>query len=154
MAQKDEILARELGKLGAMHIAVSSGAQFVARQLADDIFEITLELAAPPDSVLQTACTILEQHGTIIEDAKEPSDLPGLQAIIGAGFFNLNPTLVSVEVAPLTAGATRVMVRGTAKEGLIKQHAGEQAARRVADMLVGMWSSGPDKGDRSESHSG
>ena len=55
--------------------------------------------------------------------------------IVGAGAGNLNPAVVTVTIRAAGQGSTLV-VRGAAKEGLIKQHAGGKAARRVAEALA------------------
>ena len=58
-----------------------------------------------------------------------------MAAVVGSGLLNLNPAVVTVAVVPLAEDRTRATVTGTAKEGLIKQHAGEKAARRIAEQL-------------------
>lgn len=65
-----------------------------------------------------------------------------LVSIVGSGAFSMNPAVVMVTVSGATGGSL-VTVRGAAKEGLIKQRAGEKAARRIADAIT----QGPDSGD-------
>jgi hypothetical protein len=45
----------------------------------------------------------------------------------------LNPAVVSVAIRAADDGSSKLVVRGAAKEGLIRQRAGEAAARRVAE---------------------
>jgi hypothetical protein len=45
------------------------------------------------------------------------------------------PAVVTVTVCPSEYGS-RLVVRGAAKESLIKQRAGEAAAKRIADALA------------------
>ncbi len=47
----------------------------------------------------------------------------------------MNPTFVRLQVVPMSETSARVVVHGTAKEGLIKQRAGEKATRRIASLL-------------------
>lgn len=143
--REDDILAREISKFGALGGGLGSGvggalggamgAGLVAKHLPNNALQLTLEIAAPARDVLETAFNILREQGKITEDAEAPSELPTITALVGAGFFNLNPTLVSVQVAPISATLTKVSIHGTAKEGLIKQHAGEKATKRIADLL-------------------
>jgi hypothetical protein len=132
--REDEILAREISKFGG-NLGGVVGSYLVAKHLPNNTLQLTLEIAAPARDVLETAFNILREQGKITNDAKTPSELPTITALVGAGFFNLNPALVSVQVAPISATLTKVSIHGKAKEGLIKQHAGEKAAKRIADML-------------------
>ena len=47
----------------------------------------------------------------------------------------MNPAVVTVTIFQADNGS-RLLIRGAAKEGLIKQRAGEVAARRVAAALT------------------
>ena len=58
-----------------------------------------------------------------------------MRAMVGAGVMNLNPALLTVTMTSMAGGRTTVHIRGAAKEGWIKQRAGEKAARRLAAML-------------------
>jgi hypothetical protein len=49
--------------------------------------------------------------------------------------MNLNPAVVTVRMSSAADGGTIVHIRGAAKEGLIKQHAGEKAAKRLEALL-------------------
>ncbi len=143
--KEDAILARELGKLGALGGALAGGlggalgggigAGLVARMLPNDTLGLDVEVGATPDHALKTSFRILRQEGRAIEGTEPPSDLPTLYAIIGSGIGNLNPALVRVEITPVSEDRTKISIRGTAKEGLIKQRAGEKAARRIAALL-------------------
>jgi hypothetical protein len=58
-----------------------------------------------------------------------------MRALLGSGFLNLNPALVTIIVSRRDEMTTEVTIRGVAKEGLIKQRAGQKAAERVAAAL-------------------
>jgi hypothetical protein len=49
--------------------------------------------------------------------------------------MNLNPAVVTVTITSASGGGTSVHIRGAAKEGLIKQRAGQKAAERLAALL-------------------
>lgn len=51
--------------------------------------------------------------------------------VVKAGWRNLNPAVITVTITPGEFG-DQVQIRGAAAEGLIKQRAGEAAAKRVA----------------------
>jgi hypothetical protein len=52
-----------------------------------------------------------------------------------SGFLNLNPCIVAVEIVPKTDKETTAIIRGGAKEGLIKQRTAEKAVRRVIEAI-------------------
>jgi hypothetical protein len=49
--------------------------------------------------------------------------------------MNLNPAVVTVSMSSAADGGTVLHIRGAAKEGLIKQHAGEKAAKRLESLI-------------------
>lgn len=67
------------------------------------------------------------------------SDDPELRDAIcfvtGSGRFRLNPELVCVWISGTESGNSTCSIRAAAKEGLIKQRGGEQAAREVEAKL-------------------
>jgi hypothetical protein len=131
-------LADELGKLAARSADRKLGTgvvRWAARKLPSDAFQTEIEVAAPPDAVLRRAFDVLHELGRIRDDVVHESEAPAVCAVVGSGFLRLNPALVTVEVSAQEEGRVRVLVSGVAKEGLIKQHAGEKAARRVAERL-------------------
>ena len=77
---------------------------------------------------------LLAEVGTPIELA-DATSAGGASAIVGSGVMRLNPAVVTVWIAERAGGGSRVRVRGIAKEGLIKQRGGEQAAREVATAI-------------------
>jgi hypothetical protein len=126
---EDKILAREIGKLGG------PGGNLAARWLPNNVLELTLETSNSPEKALQTAFTVLRQAGRIIEDRRGDTKEPKVWAVVGSGFWNMNPALVKVRVVSAAEGMTQLAISGTAKEGLIKQHAGDKAAKRIANLL-------------------
>jgi hypothetical protein len=138
----DEILGRELAKLASKAGKVEAGAgvvRWVARKMPTDAFNVVLHCDATAEDVLRTAADLLQAEGRIQDHAGMPSGAPAVAAVVGSGFLGLNPALVTVEVIPEDGNRVAVNVTGVAKEGLIKQHAGEKVARRIAGRLQEMF---------------
>jgi hypothetical protein len=78
---------------------------------------------------------------TLLSNAKRlvrvhPYDTEGAtSAVVRSGGLGLNPALLTVWVSAVSSTATRIRVRGEAKEGLIKQRGGEQALREAVSAL-------------------
>ena len=121
-AVESKILARELGRLGGV------GAKWVARFLPSVHFETTLDIPASPEDAREAGLSVLREIG------RADPELPALSVICGSGHLNLNPTVVSLVIAPFERGA-RVSVRGIAKEGLVKQDSARKAVEKVRDLL-------------------
>jgi hypothetical protein len=82
---------------------------------------------------------ILSDEGEVMKGGFVDENREGVRAVVDAGALNMNPTVVRVQARPLTAEVSRVRVRTVAKEGLIKQRAGQQAAARIRDHLTGVF---------------
>lgn len=138
----NEILAAELQKLAekttkavAKEDTGSAVVGWVAKKLPDDAFQLTLQTPTDPAAALRTAHAVLEEKGCLCDDLNVPPDVATVAAVVGSGFLGFNPAVVTVQVIPCDDGSTELVVTGAAKEGLIKQHAGEKAARAVAEHL-------------------
>ena len=140
----DDILAGELARLVRGPLAgFLTG--LVARRMPNNIGEVSVTAPAPAADVLRLACAYFSVHGRVLEvDATEAT------GVIGGGSLNLNPVHVAVQVEQSQQvelsqqveqseqseiHATTFMVRATAREGLIKQHAGEKSAALVAEYI-------------------
>ena len=136
----DEVLAAELKKLAVRTTKKEAGAgvvSWVANKLPTDAFRVELHVKADAGAVLRTAFDVLQAEGSIRDDIALESDNPTVSAVIGSGFLRLNPALVTVEVVPSGDKTTSVVIVGMAKEGLIKQHGGQKAVERIAELLRG-----------------
>jgi len=120
---EDELLA------GALGVAVSG-------RLRKSVLEVDLTLAMPPAAAAERARQVLGELGRElgVRDAGETADSQ-VVGIVGAGVGDLNPVVVTVTIRAAGQGS-KLVVRGAAKEGLIRQHAGGKAARRVAEALA------------------
>ena len=111
------------------------GARLAARLLPENIHEIDLVLALPPDDALAMARLVLASLGEPVDDNRLAPDEYELRAVLGSGALNVNPAVVTLRLVATSWASTRIRVRGVAKEGLIPQRAGRQAAERVAAAL-------------------
>jgi hypothetical protein len=129
---EDELLAEALGGVAGGRRGVES----VARRMRKNVAEVDVVLDVPSAAAADRARKVLSEMGRVIgsEGTAEPSG-QRVTGIVGAGVANLNPTVVTVTIRATEAGS-EIVVRGAAKEGLIKQRAGEAAAKRVAAALA------------------
>ena len=142
---EDQILQRELAKLGALGGFVGGfvpgaiggylGAKFSAKFLPTETFSETLEVQAPAAEALDLCYRLFEKLGRITADAAEPSQLPQLCAIVGSGALQMNPTILAVTVNPISETASAIVITGAAKEGLIKQHSAKKAVMRFHESI-------------------
>ena len=108
------------------------GAETGARRLRKDVFEVDLVVNMSPAVAADRAREVISELGDVL-DLESSGEEPGTQVvgIVGSGAANLNPAVVTVTIRASAEGS-RLVIRGAAKEGLIKQRAGERAAKRVA----------------------
>ena len=132
----DRILARELGSLGGF------GAALVARLLPLDIGSASLDVELPPSKAAHAVERVLAEFGTPISCAA-PELRDARCVIVGSGYMRLNPAIVCVWITSATAGGSSILVRGAAKEGLVKQRGGQQAARDIEERLRNAFASPP-----------
>jgi hypothetical protein len=153
---EDEILAAELGKIGAtggrMGAVISgllglqgnsaasalgggAGAKWVGRRLPKNTCEIETFVAGPLNETYVRVASLLAALGRIVAETAPANGTGVVRAVFGAGAMNLNPAVVTVTMTATGQDTTALRIRGVAKEGLIKQRAGEKAAMRVAAHL-------------------
>src|SRR6187431_2947345 len=126
MEDTDKILQEELGNIGDEWggIGAGIGATWAAGRLPNNAFAASVELDLSTARALAELEDAARRLGRVI--GRDVSDSgASLKFVIGAGFWNLNPAVVDVHISSLDDGRCRVVITGTAKEGLIKQRAGE-----------------------------
>lgn len=143
--EEEEILVNRLGWLGwrsgwrGSGLPGASGgrlgAGLAARLLPEDVHEIELVLALPPEEALALAGWVLSSLGEPVDETRLAGDKHELRAVVGSGAENLNLALVTLQLVATTSASTTIRVRGVAMEGLIRQRAGRKAAERVAARL-------------------
>jgi len=145
-SQQDDILARELGKVGSLGgkigggtagaIGGSMGASFAARFLPTEQFQQQMTVPQGVSTVLAKLASFLANEGRIANDSEAgTSQYPKISAVLGAGFLKMNPTLVHVEVIGVNNDSCTILVSGAAKEGLIKQRSAQKAVTRIVEFL-------------------
>lgn len=134
MAENDnQILADEIAHLGTSAVAQFL-TRFVAKLLPSETYEVSLETAVQPASVVDVAMRILCAEGSFLR-AVENAGTVQVKGLVGAGALKMNPTIISISITALPHSPTGITIQGKAKEGLIKQHTAEKAAQRVAHLL-------------------
>ena len=146
----DDLLAQELGKIGELGgkiggalsgagklsgTAASLGVQAVAKFLPTETFSKQLPLNVPADKALSLGFFVLSKLGELQKKGTEDAPYPFLKAVVKAGFFNMNPSVVYFEILQGNSLSCTVTVTGAAKEGLIKQKTAEKAVQRVMTRL-------------------
>ena len=96
----------------------------------------TVDVPEDPDLVRSAAAAVIAETGSVIDDPNRAED-GSVWGLVASGAMNLTTALVRVQVDPNPAGGSRVTIRGTGREGLIKQRIGAKAADRIAARLAG-----------------
>lgn len=109
-----------------------------ARFLKNDICEFDRELALTFDLAVERVRAVLADlsRGANPELVDAGTDRVTLRVLTGGGALNLNPVVVTVNATRSGERLTSVHVRAIAKEGLIKQRAGQKTAEQVAARLA------------------
>ena len=128
--EENDLLVAGIGALGdRTNRRAGQGVRRLAGRMRADIFETVVELRPPLTTATDLVAQTLDALGTRVADTR---------AMILAGAMDMNPTVVTVTLSE-DAGKVIAVVRGVAKEGLIRQRAGEKAAHLVAERLAATW---------------
>jgi len=129
---EDKLLAEALGR-------INRGGKIASRFLKNDISEFDSELRLAFDLALERVRTVLVElspgAGPELEEAG--TDRVTFRVLTGGGALNMNPVVVTVDAIRSGERTTALHVRAIAKEGLIKQHASQKTAERIAALLNG-----------------
>lgn len=128
-----KILASRLGRLARPG---SLGPWLVSRFLADNIGHAAFRVAQPPEAVRKKIQSLMESRGELLDPQEAQAAPDALVAVVGAGQMALNPTVVTVLVKGGEDGSSDVNVHAVAKEGWVKQRAGEEVARWIQAQLT------------------
>jgi hypothetical protein len=112
----------------------AAGGRFGARFLKPKTAETIVEVPCDPDTARGRARVVIARSGGVIKDPTE-SDDGSVWGIVGSGAKDMVPALVRVQAEAAGSGKSRVHVRATGKEGLIKQRIGAKAADRIAEAI-------------------
>jgi hypothetical protein len=118
MLSDNEILARELAKLGSLGgrfgagslagLGGSFGAKFAAKFLPTETKSERLAIKATPERAIQLGFSALTRFGRLEGEESDGSAYPLLKAVVGSGFLNMNPAVVFLEILE---GGHRTRVR-------------------------------------------
>ena len=141
--QQDDMLARELGKVGSLGGAISGGAaggslgaSLAARLLPSEQYQQQVSISRDVATTLAQLASFLANEGRVASGSETgTSRYPKISGVLGSGFLKMNPTLVHVEVIGVENGSCLLLVSGIAKEGLIKQRSAQKAVSRILKFL-------------------
>jgi hypothetical protein len=144
MTDVEKLLEDELGKVGAAGGALGgglfgaigggTGARFGARLIGNDRYEVTADVHMGIAQAVTLFTSAALRTGRVVSGATGEGT-KSITAIVAAGFLKMNPAVVQIELTDGGADRSRLVIRGTAKEGLIKQRAGEGAVKRLLDAV-------------------
>jgi hypothetical protein len=150
---KDQILARELGKVGAIGggaggvigggivagtagaLGGASGAWITSHFLPTESYSRDYLIPCDAGRALAVIVNALAGLGRLQDSSEINSPNPTIEAVIGSGFMKMNPCVLTVEIVSHSGNNTSAVIRGAAKEGLIKQHTAEKAVTRVIEAI-------------------
>lgn len=135
---EDEILADELAALASVSGGGGGLTRWVAKLMRKNVHEINLVVPLPFEDAVEYVAEMLEQAGRAVAPAPvEPDeDQWTIRFVAGGGYGGMNPVVVTARVTKGGESSSEVRLRAAAKEGLIKQRAGEQTATRLAALLA------------------
>ncbi|WP_033306939.1 hypothetical protein RFN58_04290 [Streptomyces iakyrus] len=131
---EDEILAEELADLAARGGRLT---RLVAQLMRKNVHEIDLEMPLPFDDAVRRVANVLGLAGRAVGPMHvEPCvDQKTIRVVTRGGALGMNPVVVTALVTNCGMGSSKVRLRAAAKEGLIKQRAGEKTATQLAGWL-------------------
>ena len=111
-----------------------TGGRFGVRLLKAQTAEATVEAPRDSNAIRELAERAIAESGQVIEDPNTAGD-GSVWGIVRSGTWNMMPALVRVEIEVANGDQTRVRIRASGKEGLIKQGIGAKAADRIAEAI-------------------
>ncbi|SBT94055.1 hypothetical protein GA0115233_10781 [Streptomyces sp. DI166] len=133
---EDRILADGLAALGAASGGGGRLVRAVARRLKKNVHEIELLVPLPFHEAVERVFGVIGGIGRAVEPMPVgTAEERTVRVVTGGGVGGLNPVVVTARVLKADGTASRVRLRAAAKEGLIKQRAGEKTAVIVAARL-------------------
>ncbi|MGA5638151.1 hypothetical protein [Streptomyces sp. CS081A] len=134
---EDRILAEELAALGAVGGGSGRLVRAVARLMRKNVHEIGLLAPLPFDEAVKRVSDVLGKTGRAVGTAPTGSgeNEATIRVVTGGGAGGLNPVVVTARVLKTDGAGSEIRLRAAAKEGLIRQRAGEKTAVRLAARL-------------------
>ncbi|MFC7930325.1 hypothetical protein [Streptomyces cinereoruber] len=128
---EDRILAEELAALGAMGGGSGRLVRAVAKLMGKNVHEIGLFAPLPFADAVKRVSDVLGKTGRTVETGNEAT----IRVVTGGGAGGLNPVVVTARVLKIDGTGSEIRLRAAAKEGLIRQRAGEKTAVLLAARL-------------------
>ncbi|MER6476912.1 hypothetical protein ACFFSH_34125 [Streptomyces filamentosus] len=133
---EDQILAEELAALGAVGGGSGRLVQVVAKLMKKNVHEVDLLVPLPFDDAVKRVSGVLGRAGRVVETVPVClGEDETIRIVTGGGAGGLNPVVVTARVLKADENSSKVWLRAAAKEGLIRQRAGEKSAVRLAAQL-------------------
>jgi hypothetical protein len=135
---EDQILAEELAALGATVGGSGRLVRVVAKMMGKNVHEIDLLVPLPFDDAVRRVSGVLRGTGRAVATVSAGSDEDDetIRVVVGGGAGGLNPVVVTARVLKADQDSSEIWLRAAAKEGLIRQRAGEKTAVRLAALLA------------------
>ncbi|MEV0963396.1 hypothetical protein AB0J25_12530 [Streptomyces sp. NPDC049910] len=133
---EDRILADGLAALGAVGGGGGRLVRMAAKLMRKDVHEVGLRVPLPFDEVVQRVSGVLGRAGRAVGTVPVGSaEDVTIRVVAGGGAAGLNPVVVTARVLKADEDSSEILLRAVAKEGLIRQRAGEKTAVRLAARL-------------------
>ncbi|MFJ7779230.1 hypothetical protein [Streptomyces yangpuensis] len=133
---EDQILAEELAALGAVGGGSGRLVRVVAKLMRKNVHEVDLLVPLPFDDAVKRVSGVLGKAGRAVETVSLGSgEDETIRVVASGGVGGLNPVVVTARVLKADGSSSEVWLRAAAKEGLIRQRAGEKTAVRLAAQL-------------------
>jgi hypothetical protein len=123
----ENILLDEFIRLGG------SGARSAAARLKNDEGDREVVLPLSMAEAFERVEGFFTQNGVLVKDVVGVRN-DAIKGLIGCGRAGMNPALVNAVLSG-EDGCVKVVIHAIAKEGLIKQESGQEAARVLAEYL-------------------
>lgn len=130
---EDELLVRALGTSGG-----SAVVRLVSKRLKKNVGEVDVVLPTEREAAFEQVRTVLTSVGDEVDPpaVQDGDQGPIVRVVARGGTGGLNPVVVTAAVTSAEPERTRLHVRAAAKEGLIKQRAGEKLVERIQGLLA------------------
>jgi hypothetical protein len=134
---EDQILADELARLGAVGGGGGRLVRLVATLMRKNVHEIDMVIPLPFNDTVKRVSGVLNPIGRAVEAMQvgHGRNEETIRIVASGGAGGMNPVVVTALVRHGGENSTEVRIRAAAKEGLIKQRAGEKTAIRVEALL-------------------
>ena len=113
----------------------AAGGRFGARFTRPRTAATVVELSQPPEAIRERARAAIAERGVVIDDPNGAGE-NAIWGMVRSGVMDMVPALVRVQIEPAAAGRSRVHVRATGREGLIKQAIGGKAVDRICEAIA------------------